>query len=57
VEFAVYATDNPSLDHGVPLGCRSVSELDQAVRAVVRNCLGVSEGEDVLVMRNGGLVL
>jgi hypothetical protein len=57
VEFAVYPTDNPSLDHGVPLGCRSVSELDQVVRPMVRDCLGVSEGEDVLVVRDGGLVL
>jgi len=29
-----------------------VSELDQAVRAVVRDCLGVSEGEDALVVCN-----
>jgi leucyl aminopeptidase (aminopeptidase T) len=29
-----------------------VSELDQAVRAVVRDCLGVREGEDVLVVCN-----
>jgi leucyl aminopeptidase (aminopeptidase T) len=29
-----------------------VSELDQAVRAVVRDCLAVSEGEDVLVVCN-----
>jgi leucyl aminopeptidase (aminopeptidase T) len=29
-----------------------VSELDQAVRAVVRDCLGVREGEDVLVICN-----
>jgi leucyl aminopeptidase (aminopeptidase T) len=29
-----------------------VSELDQAVWAVVRDCLGVSEGEDVLVVCN-----
>jgi leucyl aminopeptidase (aminopeptidase T) len=35
-----------------PLGCRSVSELDQAVMAVVRDCLGVREGEDVLVICN-----
>jgi leucyl aminopeptidase (aminopeptidase T) len=35
-----------------PLGCGSVSELDQAVRAVVRDCLGVREGEDVLVICN-----
>ena len=35
-----------------PLGCRAVSELDQAVRAVVRDCLAVREGEDVLVVCN-----
>jgi len=29
-----------------------VSELDQAVQAVVRDCLGVHEGEDVLVICN-----
>jgi leucyl aminopeptidase (aminopeptidase T) len=29
-----------------------MSELDQAVRAVVRDCLGVSEGEEVLVVCN-----
>jgi aminopeptidase len=29
-----------------------VSELDQAVRAVVRDCLGVEEGENVLVVCN-----
>ena len=29
-----------------------MSELDQAVRAVVRDCLGVREGEDVLVICN-----
>jgi hypothetical protein len=34
-----------------------VSELDQVVRPMVRDCLGVSEGEDVLVVRDGGLVL
>ena len=29
-----------------------MSELDQAVRAIVRDCLGVGEGEDVLVVCN-----
>jgi hypothetical protein len=29
-----------------------VSELDQSVRAAVRDCLGVREGEDVLVICN-----
>jgi leucyl aminopeptidase (aminopeptidase T) len=29
-----------------------MSDLDQAVRAVVRDCLGVSEGEEVLVVCN-----
>ena len=29
-----------------------MSELDQAVRAVVRDCLGVREGEGVLVICN-----
>jgi leucyl aminopeptidase (aminopeptidase T) len=37
---------------GQPLGCRTVSELDQAVSAVLRGCLGVREGEDVLVICN-----
>ena len=29
-----------------------VSDLEQAVRAVVRDCLGVREGEEVLVVCN-----
>ena len=29
-----------------------MSDLDRAIRAVVRNCLGVREGEDVLVIAN-----
>src|SRR5262245_5422458 len=34
------------------LGLRAVSDLDRAVRAIVIDCLGVKEGEEVLVVSN-----
>src|SRR6478609_9271382 len=34
------------------LGCPAMDDLDRAVHAVVRECLGVKEGEEALVVCN-----
>ena len=36
----------------VHIGCLGMDDLDRAVHAVVRECLGVKEGEEVLVVCN-----